>query len=106
MICPFNFDLVTEFDWDFILYVITGVSSYSTTSEISCDYVDPPEETSGKSDSDSSEPEQKLLKYAADNHKQVSKHKGNKIFWQFRENTQQYDEDIHKLVNNIGKNVL
>ena len=51
-----------------------GVSSYSTTSEISCDYADPPEETSGKSDSDSSEPEQKLLKYAADNHKQVSYH--------------------------------
>jgi hypothetical protein len=37
-------------------------------------YADPPEETSGKSDSDSSEPEQKLLKYAADNHKQVSYH--------------------------------
>ncbi|VDI62691.1 Hypothetical predicted protein [Mytilus galloprovincialis] len=44
-----------------------GVSSYSASSEVSCDYVDPPEENSGKSDSDTSEPEQKLLKYAVDN---------------------------------------
>ncbi|XP_069117939.1 pleckstrin homology domain-containing family H member 1-like isoform X2 [Argopecten irradians] len=46
-----------------------GVSCHSAASETSCDYADPPDETSSKSDSENSEPEQKLLKYATDNQK-------------------------------------
>nr|KAG5695938.1 hypothetical protein BaRGS_017519 [Batillaria attramentaria] len=38
-------------------------------SEGSCDYALPPEDVSSKSDSDTSEPEQKLLKFAADSQK-------------------------------------
>ncbi|XP_048737628.1 pleckstrin homology domain-containing family H member 1-like isoform X3 [Ostrea edulis] len=47
-----------------------GVSCPSVSSEISCDYADPPDETSDKSDLESLEPEKKLLRYATDSHKQ------------------------------------
>ena len=40
-------------------------------SDGSCDYALPPEDVSSKSDSDTSEPEQKLLKFAADSQKHV-----------------------------------
>ena len=50
---------------------IAGVSHQSTTSETSCDYADPPDDTTSRSDSDTSEPEQKLLKYTDDTSKQV-----------------------------------
>ncbi|KAK3597816.1 hypothetical protein CHS0354_029375 [Potamilus streckersoni] len=46
-----------------------GVSHESSTSEISCDYADPPDGASSRSDSENSEPEQKLLKYAGDKNK-------------------------------------
>lgn len=46
-----------------------GVSCPSVSSEVSCDYADPPDETSDKSDLESLEPEKKLLRYATDNHK-------------------------------------
>ncbi|XP_022332423.2 pleckstrin homology domain-containing family H member 1-like isoform X4 [Crassostrea virginica] len=46
-----------------------GVSCPSVSSDVSCDYADPPDETSDKSDLESLEPEKKLLRYATDNHK-------------------------------------
>lgn len=46
-----------------------GVSCHSELSEISCDYALPPDELSSKSDSECSEPEQKILKYATDSRK-------------------------------------
>jgi len=52
--------------------IYVGVSCHSAASEISCDYADPPDENSSKSDSESSEPEQKLLRYATDSQKHVS----------------------------------
>ena len=50
---------------------MSGVSSHSLASEVSCDYADPPDENSSKSDSDTSEPEQKLLRYTTDGQKHV-----------------------------------
>lgn len=47
------------------------MSCPSVSSEVSCDYADPPDETSDKSDLESLEPEKKLLRYATDNHKLV-----------------------------------
>ncbi|XP_061173057.1 pleckstrin homology domain-containing family H member 1-like isoform X2 [Saccostrea echinata] len=47
-----------------------GVSCPSVSSEVSCDYADPPDETSDKSDLESLEPEKKLLRYTTDSHKQ------------------------------------
>lgn len=52
-------------------HLSTGVSCPSVSSEVSCDYADPPDETSDKSDLESLEPEKKLLRYATDNHKLV-----------------------------------
>ncbi|XP_064600082.1 pleckstrin homology domain-containing family H member 1-like isoform X2 [Liolophura sinensis] len=46
-----------------------GVSSSSIGSETSSDYALPPDEASSKSDSENSEPEQKLLKYTTDSAK-------------------------------------
>ncbi|GAB1608428.1 pleckstrin homology domain-containing family H member 1-like isoform X1, partial [Argonauta hians] len=46
-----------------------GVSCHSELSDISCDYALPPDDISSKSDSESSEPEQKILKYATDSRK-------------------------------------
>lgn len=54
-------------------HLSTGVSCPSVSSEVSCDYADPPDETSDKSDLESLEPEKKLLRYATDNHKLVIK---------------------------------
>lgn len=53
------------------LHIWTGVSCPSVSSDVSCDYADPPDETSDKSDLESLEPEKKLLRYATDNHKLV-----------------------------------
>lgn len=53
-------------------HLSTGVSCPSVSSEVSCDYADPPDETSDKSDLESLEPEKKLLRYATDNHKLVT----------------------------------
>ena len=55
-----------------LLICITGVAHHqSTTSETSCDYADPPDDTTSRSDSDTSEPEQKLLKYTDESSKLV-----------------------------------
>ena len=51
---------------------ITGASCHSGASEVSADYALPPDDVSSKSDSDTSEPEQKLLKFASDSQKHVS----------------------------------
>ncbi|XP_071081218.1 pleckstrin homology domain-containing family H member 1-like isoform X1 [Haliotis cracherodii] len=48
---------------------VRSASCHSAASEVSCDYALPPDDSSGKSDSDTSEPEQKLLKFAADSQK-------------------------------------
>ncbi|XP_041353761.1 pleckstrin homology domain-containing family H member 2-like isoform X2 [Gigantopelta aegis] len=48
---------------------VRGASCHSTVSEVSCDYAVPPDDVSSKSDSDTSEPEQKLLKFASDSQK-------------------------------------
>ena len=48
-----------------------GVSSHSVDSELSSDYAVPPDETI-ETDSDTSEPEFKLLKYTAEILKKVS----------------------------------
>ena len=56
---------------------IAGVSHQSTTSETSCDYANPPDDTTSRSDSDTSEPEQKLLKYTEGTSKQVRKNPKN-----------------------------
>ncbi|KAL4238975.1 Pleckstrin y domain-containing H member 2 [Mactra antiquata] len=50
-----------------------GVSHHSVSSEISCDYANPPDHISVSSDSDTSEPEQKLLKYEDNKHDTLDK---------------------------------
>ncbi|KAL8624370.1 hypothetical protein ACOMHN_012770 [Nucella lapillus] len=47
----------------------TDARESRSVSDGSCDYALPPEDVSSKSDSDTSEPEQKLLKFAADSQK-------------------------------------
>ena len=56
------------------LLSFAGVSCHSELSEISCDYAIPPDDVSSKSDSECSEPEQKILKYATDSRKHVCSH--------------------------------
>ena len=54
------------------IFVISGVSRQTSVSDVSGDYANPPDNVTGNSDSDTSEPEQKLLKYTEDNNKHVS----------------------------------
>jgi len=49
--------------------IYAGVCTrHSAGSEVSCDYANPPENVTMSSDSDTSEPEQKLLKYEDSKH--------------------------------------